>query len=321
MPINRERLLAFHNKEKAKKQEFEAGYSYFQMKEPGKYEVRIIDMLPQQSAQHWGILSGKDGKFGGGVRCPKVYDGSDCPVCEYVESLKIRNDKESENEIKEIRAKFKYPMTVLWIGDDSESPKPRIFEAPHQVFEPLMEYLENPKYVDLLDYQRGRNITILRTGRGRDTKYSIQVDPDKSSVDIDVDSLPDLRTALKPPSYEQIQYALENGTWPEKDESPRTPEPQRPKPTPAVNPPTSAKKFRAVPKETEQEDVPDHVPVEHEEEKETSLPDKPTSYVKGLPATKVDTKEERQSDSPSAEVSGADKIRARIEEMRKKKAK
>lgn len=184
-------------------------------------EIRVIKLLlPPNNVHgtHWGILEGRDDKRGGSIRCPLVYDKSPCPICEMVEMKINSNDEEEVSFAKKRQVQFRYPMIIMDMAKDADKSL-KIYEAPRTVYQSIIDFSTKPKYAPIVDLDNGRNINLSKTKDGRFVKYNVVPDFDRSRVNIEESKIPDLLEILKPRSYEDIQYALINGSFPAKDES------------------------------------------------------------------------------------------------------
>lgn len=238
----------------------EGGVDWFSMKQDGSYEVRILDIPMMTSGVHWGILKGIENKPGGTIKCPKVFNDSPCPVCEMVEALAVSSKAEEQEQAKRWKAKIKYPVILIDLREDVPAPKPRVWEATFQALEDIHSWGSNPKYGDITHPQNGRNVEIVKTtvrrGAFEYAEYKVQPDPDRSSINLQGVTMPDLQKVFKPRSYEDIEYAILNGKYPGQNEE--SFEEEKPK--------APANRFTT-----------------------PSIPSKivPTNYSKGLPGPKV----------------------------------
>lgn len=227
MPVDIDKLRKFQEEESkrraggGKSQETQ----YFNMKEDGDYEIRILDVGTFRTATHWGILKAREGKKAGApIRCPYFFDGSPCPVCEAVEVFSNSTSLEERQIAERWAAKGRYPMLVLDLRD--ENPAPKIFEATKTVFNEISRYLTSDlfrKWGDITSLKSGRNVTITKTS-GKGNWYSVTVDPTISEVPLNPSDLPNLEEMLRPRSYEEIEFALQHKEFPQRgDSEERTP--------------------------------------------------------------------------------------------------
>lgn len=242
----------------------ENGVDWFVMQQDGSYEARILDIPMMTSGSHWGILTGFEGRKGGPIKCPKIYDDSPCPACEVVEMLAVSADTKEREQAKKWKARAKYPIVLVDLNEDSNLPRPRIWEATYQALEAIHSWGSNPKYGDITHPENGRNITIVKStvkkGAFEYAEYDIQPDPDRTSINLEGVVLPDLHKIFKPRSYEDIEYAMQNGQYPKLPDQESFEEEE--KPAPKVN------RFTKPSKPTNSKPA-------------------PTQYSKGLPVTKT----------------------------------
>ena len=233
------------------------GLDYWVCKEEGDYEIRVLQISDDHNVTgvHWGVLKGKEGRNGGTVKCPAVWDSSPCPVCELVQNYYSSDDDEERKIAEKLKVNLKFPMLILDVNEDG-APKPRIYEGPKTAQMAVVKLLANPKYAGLLDLEQGRNLTLTRYKEGDYTKYSVIADPDRSRANVDPEKLPNLDEVMKPRSYADIEYALVNGEYPPNaDEDEETPK-EKKKPTQYDRGLPATKTRDEEPEDIEQEEVP-----------------------------------------------------------------
>ena len=249
----------------------ENGTDWFLMQQDGSYEVRILDIPMLTVGSHWGILTGNEGRKGGPIKCPKIYNDSPCPACEVVEMLAVSSKKEEQEQAKKWKARAKYPVVLIDLNEDSPAPVPRIWEATYQALEAIHTWGANPKYGDITHPDNGRNVTIVKStvkkGSFEYAEYHVQPDPDRSSIDLSQIKMPDIKKIFEPRPYADIEYALQYGQYPKNSEE--SFEEEAP-PAPKVNKFTKPSAPAGV------------KPV-------------PTAYAKGLPATKTRDEEPEEA--------------------------
>lgn len=205
------------------------GTNWFSMKKDGDYEVRILDIGDFSSGVHWNVLEGKEGRAGGTLRCPLVYNGGSgsCPVCELVEQMANSENAHERKQAQELKVQIRYPILLVDLNQPGK-PVPRVYEAPISVVQGIMKWVANRKYGNIMDLDTGRNIVISRSKDHKGfTKYEVMPDPETSKIEIDPESIPQLREILKPRSREDIEYAIENGELPELNKSDSAEEPEQ----------------------------------------------------------------------------------------------
>lgn len=245
------------------------GGGFFTPRANSETNLRIIAVASDWfSGSHWNVLQGKDGKMGGTVKCPMVFEDGPCPVCETYRMFINSKDPKEQERAKKIKLQVKHPMLVVNL-DDSGSTKVLIYEAVNGVWEQIIKY--SAKYGDITDLKNGRNVVLTRTDvNGGPTKYNVMPEPDRTAFKIDQNikmlTEEDLKKALKPRSYADIEFALLNGVWPTREQS--------------------------------EEEVEESTPPPRRQVAQTQER-KPTPYSKGLPKTK--TVDEEVVESESAE--------------------
>lgn len=201
---------------------------FFNTPRDGEYEVRILAMMSFQSGAHWNIVEGREGKKGPPVRCPRIYENSRCPICEYIDSICRTKDSKKIDEVKKLMARPRYPMIVVDMDDAREKgfATPLIYEAPSTVYFPILNSSKTSRfdYGNFMDVEDGRSILITRGKNKKNdfTEYSVIFSPEKSALEYEIGDIPDIEKILSPRSEEDIAYALENGEFPsseDKDDS------------------------------------------------------------------------------------------------------
>jgi hypothetical protein len=243
------------------------GHKYFTAKANSENNLRILAVASTWfSGSHWNVLQGKDGKNGGTVKCPTVYDNSPCPVCEMQQVLLSSSNLEDQEKAKKLKLQVKHPMLVVDLNDPNL--QVMIYEATKYIWDQTIKY--SAKYGDITDPDNGRCAVLTRTDiKNQPTTYSIMFEPERTSFTPAKSKLTgeeDLRQALKPRSYEDIQEALLTGAYPEKkreDDEEIVEQQVRPVSRPA------ATKFSPARTQT------------------ATAARKPTAYAQGLPATKT----------------------------------
>ena len=254
--INIDEVLQFAGENKKRRPKGGAG-NYYSIKKDRENCVRILEIGRFVVGQHWNIAFGANGQSLA-VKCPQTYDGSPCPACEMAAQLAASGA--SKDEVRKYRPQEKYPMLVLDMNEP-EPRTPKIFEAPVTVFDSLVNLLESEEYRHILNFNNGHNLVIKLKKEGNFSKYHLTPKLQPSKVDVDPSTFTNMREALRPDkSYEEIQYAMNEGHFPENEEE--------------------TKQSRFQPE--------DDVYFEGEAEEIAARQERPpTPYRKGLPSTKV----------------------------------
>lgn len=284
MTSNRDKILSLY-----KKMSTNSERQWFSIADDKAKEIRILDILLDHSVgSHWGILKGKEGKAGGTIRCPAVWsEGADpCPACELVSEYANSGDKEKADKLA---ARKRAAMVVLDLSE--EKPVPKLWEAPISVFKIIKGMYAKGIYGDIMSLKEGRNLYVSRTKNNGKVEYEVLPGANASALDFDLSKIPNLEKDLKPPTYDEILYAIEYGEFPKKEGD----------------------------KGVDDDDGDDEV------EQKFQSSRKPSSYSKGLPATK--TREEpseierlaEESIAEPEERSAKSMLQERIAKMRKNK--
>lgn len=241
--------------------------AWFSIREDGEYEVRVLKLAPFRSGDHWDVIKGDDGKKQT-IACPRIILGKPCPICELVDQLMESESEEDHAKAKDLAAQERYPMVVLEVGNGDDQPK--IYQAPKSVYYGVWELISQASggYKDLLSFQRGRNIIIKRSKKPgkRWTDYTVVPSPDRTALDselVNQELIDSLLNNLTPRSYEDIEYAMDHGKFPDlQEDKPKARVVAKSKPVP-----TSYSKGLPAPKTRHEE------PEEIEEEEMEDIPE------------------------------------------------
>lgn len=197
--------------------------SFYSIGKDGEYELRILAMLPYQTGSHWNVLEGRDGKKGAPVKCPRLFDNSECPICEYVEDLASSGDERKEDEASKMKARPRHPMIVVDMDQAREEgvATPKIYEAPVSVYFKILENSTSTRFdmSDFMDMDKGRSVVVKRAkNKNGFTEYSIMFSPNSEPLEYELKEIPEYEKLLKPRSAEDILQALETGEMPAKQE-------------------------------------------------------------------------------------------------------
>jgi len=152
--------------------------------------------------------------------CPKTA-GRDvrCPICEAVAKLYRMNTPEDKELAGRLRAKKRHLFNVIDLDDKEKGIQ--ILEVGINVYKDLVSFITHPKWGDLLDLDKGRDVTITKTNR-KETKsgyeeYSVAPDPTVSSAREYLpknfkEALNQLQKAIpQAKTYEELKTILEGG--------------------------------------------------------------------------------------------------------------
>lgn len=171
------------------------------------------------------------------IVCRKLSLGedSDCFVCDLVS--KLRKGDTTERELaKSIARRYRVFLNVI----DRADGQIKVFGTGITVFEQILSLIADSDWGDMTDPKNGYDIVIRKSGSGFNTEYSVRAKPKRTpyGVDIDWESVTDLESIVKVPTYkEQIaQYYGQTEEELEQNEEVEEPKskPQPLKPTPKV---------------------------------------------------------------------------------------
>lgn len=142
--------------------------------------------------------------------CTDKTFGKPCAICSAVQSaIKSTADDEMVKLLQESRSTGRVLLNALRV--DGENPnEPQILEIPPTVFEGIINIISEwgPETLDL---ETGKDFVIERAGKGKNTKYSVQIAAKSAAVSADVlKKLHNLDDYVAQESEEQAARALAN---------------------------------------------------------------------------------------------------------------
>ena len=154
--------------------------------------------------------------------CPKTLGKNQkCPICEAVYKLYKTNSVEDRTLAGSIRAKMRYIFNVLNLEDLDKGVQ--VLEIGPKIYEKIVIFETNKKYGDLLDIDKGRNITITKTSAKESSsgyvEYDLIPDPDITSIRTKLPkNYKESITLLKkqvptPKSYAELKATLEGDEY------------------------------------------------------------------------------------------------------------
>lgn len=156
---------------------------------------------------HFGL--GAEGK--GSVACLKNWNKR-CPICEEVEQLQHSRSKDDQELAKRLRATQRIFINV--IDRDGEDEKPKILAIGRTIYRQILDLIIDPDYADITDPDHGHDVTIIREGKGLQTKYTVNPKPketvaSETYTEAELDSLmTDLNSLVVEHSYEDLVKLL-----------------------------------------------------------------------------------------------------------------
>lgn len=142
--------------------------------------------------------------------CTDKTFGKPCSICATVQhAIKNTHDDEMVKLLSESRSTGRVLLNALRV--DGENPtEPVILEIPPSVFEGMINII-NEWGVETLDLATGKDFVIERAGKGKNTKYSVQIAAKSAPVDPAVmKKIQNLDEYVAQESEEQAQRALTN---------------------------------------------------------------------------------------------------------------
>ena len=102
-----------------------------------------------------------------------VHEPERCPICDYVSKLYKTADRGSEEWklANLLRRKERYISRVI-VRDSEEPQKPKFYEYGPTIYQMLYNYIINTEFGNIVDPKTGRDFNLVKTGVGRDCKYT-----------------------------------------------------------------------------------------------------------------------------------------------------
>lgn len=147
-----------------------------------EYLADSVDYIGYEYLIHYNLGSEDDKQA---EVCPKTFGkGPKCPVCEAVSKLYRLNTPEDKALAGTIRAKKRHIFNVIDLREPDKGIQ--IMETGPKIYESIVVFVTNPKWGDLLDLDKGRNITITKTDAKKSgtgyIEYSVAPDPTQESI-------------------------------------------------------------------------------------------------------------------------------------------
>lgn len=199
-------------------------YKFDKLKD-GKNVRRILPpkgdrtMFYSEGYLHFGL--GPEGKDT--ATCLSTF-GEKCPICEYLESIKNSKNAEDKEFFQRARRVKRIYLNVLNRDSTSEEETPVVLPVGNMVLKQVVDIICDPDYGDITDFNEGRDITITRSGKGMNTKYSVIAKPketlaSESFTEEELDKeLPDLDSLFVKKSYDDLKKLLEGAEDEEEEE-------------------------------------------------------------------------------------------------------
>ena len=180
-----------------------------------QYLTESVDYIAHEYLMHYNL--GVEGNKTAEV-CPRTLGKTHrCPICEAVAKLYRLNTAEDKALAGQLRGKKRYLFNVIDMNDKEKGIQ--ILEVGPKIYEDLVVFITNPKWGDLLDLDKGRDVTIHKTNAKESATgyaaYSVSPDPNITSVR---EALPKtfkegiglLQKAVPAPkTYEELKSVLE----------------------------------------------------------------------------------------------------------------
>lgn len=160
----------------------------------GKSKWRILpgwrgggdDTFFHDFALHY--IKDSSGKTAATYICSEKTFGSACPVCEAIsEGIRLSTDDRTVKLLNSAKATGRILVNAICTSESGSSPV--ILELPVTVFQNYLgimaSYMEDHN-INILDTDKGFDVTIEKTGSGLDTEYSVIPSPVSTKIDPEV---------------------------------------------------------------------------------------------------------------------------------------
>jgi len=105
------------------------------------------------------------------VPCAKTKNPrSTCVICTRVDELKNSSNKADNAEAEKLRVRVRYYMGLI-LREGEDAGKVMVYAAPKAIYTKILSYMEDPEYGDVTSPTEGYDITLHRSGTGKETKY------------------------------------------------------------------------------------------------------------------------------------------------------
>lgn len=111
--------------------------------------------------------------------CEDVINHAPCPVCEKLAELSKTNDEGLLEQIKKSRANREFLVNAIVLNDNNNEPVVMSFST--TAFEQLISHLAMWGQA-VFDETNPQIISVMRTGTGYDTKYTVTITPNKFTL-------------------------------------------------------------------------------------------------------------------------------------------
>jgi hypothetical protein len=137
-----------------------------------------------------------------------------CPICKVSRNLKKQSSEVEQQMGKDIGARQSFLWNILVRGKEGEGVK--VFSAPGSAHQLILGYAQDDtNWPNFLDFEKGADIIVEKTGSGLQTRYSVRIAnpaclclPKLGDAYKLFESAPDLRKFLKAESEEVLLKAL-----------------------------------------------------------------------------------------------------------------
>jgi len=153
---------------------------------------------------HWGFVDPNKQR-----EAPFVCVGPECPLCGAIESL----------EGEEKRQKAARSLTLFYWEDSNGDA--RIIEVSESVSEKIhdiwLKYAQSQDAINIFDLNAGRQVKIVRSGLGKETRWSVKIAPTDSAAGPNavkqLQTLPKLSSLYKKYSVDELRNVLRGVAW------------------------------------------------------------------------------------------------------------
>jgi len=212
--------------QRADRLKLEDGDNYLRLLPPTlEYLKEDVDYISVDYIIHYRV--GYEGNYSHEI-CPRTNGRQHkCPICEAVNKLYATKDESDKQLAGRIRGKTRYCFNVIDLNNLDKGVQ--ILEQGSQIYTEILKFISNPKYSDILDLDKGRNVTITKIPEKESStgyvKYEFIPDPDVTSTKEKLpkdwkEQITKLEKSMeKPKSYDELKKILEGTSGEEEEET------------------------------------------------------------------------------------------------------
>jgi len=147
---------------------------------------------------HWNI--GPDNKA---FPCRAQF-GQDCFLCKALPAVAQKDAQLA----KQMQARPRYYMNIIDMNNQDAGVQ--VYSCGKKALTDILSYIADPSWGDITHPQTGRNVSVERSGSGRNSNFTIRCEGSASAIDMSIlDNLINLDSMIMMPSNEEMMKAFE----------------------------------------------------------------------------------------------------------------